>query len=383
MNNPDIFDNPGTVVFAGSGWAGSEGMFSDPVAQYAGDNASKAEQFIAEQAEAGHWLAGIASYDFGLKQHGLSSRHAGWRPLIHIYAFSEKQPLATFASVDEVLRFSRLEVSGQTGYIEKVRRVKALISAGDVYQLNLATKFTADYGGSNSALFQEVIRTYPEAHLAYLNLGDTQLISASPELFLGVEGNRVVTQPIKGTRPRGESEADDEVMREELENSPKEQAELNMITDLLRNDLAGVCETGSVRVERRRELTAHAKVWHASSFISGSLKNDMSAFRAFLSCLPGGSITGCPKRRAMELIGELEDEPRGYYTGSIFQLSPVGEFKSSIAIRTLERTGEKISLGVGSGIVYDSDPLSEWNETVNKAYLLESFLVDYNHPNPK
>jgi para-aminobenzoate synthetase component 1 len=212
-----------------------------------------------------------------------------------------------------------------------------------------------------------VAQSNPVEHLAYLE-GDGYVIhSASPERFVRVRERVIETFPIKGTRPRGSDPQQDQAQLAALLGSEKEAAELNMISDLLRNDLAQICVPGSVEVVASRVPRAGPKVWHTATHIRGLLPEQQTAFEGVLQMLPGGSISGCPKRRALEIIGELERSRRGVYTGVIGRIAPDGSCDFSVAIRTLIQQGTDVYLSVGGGIVYDSQPEPELEETHLKA----------------
>jgi anthranilate/para-aminobenzoate synthase component I len=198
-------------------------------------------------------------------------------------------------------------------------------------------------------------------------LDGREVLSSSPETFLRISGSGIETRPIKGTRPRFPDAAEDRRSAYELQTSPKEIAELVMITDLLRNDLGQVCEFGSVAVDEMLQLETLEQVHHLVSTVSGRLRDDVGPVDALAACFPGGSITGAPKKRAMEIISELEKGPRGLYCGAMGYLGYNGESQFSIAIRTMVREGGKLSFHAGAGIVADSDPLKEYEETLHKA----------------
>lgn len=256
-------------------------------------------------------------------------------------------------------------------------RVKEAILRGDVYQLNLTYAWHALSPNDRRRLFAILLARHPAPFGAYLEHEDGALLSLSPEQFLSIdERRRVLTCPVKGTRPRSHTATQDIALRHELEHDPKERAELAMITDLLRNDLSLVSTVGSVKVEAEREIFATPSVWHARSRISSVLLPTITPFRALCRSLPGGSITGCPKRSAMLHIDALERERRGAYTGIVFTLSDSRMLDSSIVIRSLVSNRTSLSLGVGGGIVIDSDVRKEWEETFAKAAPLIAPLRD-------
>jgi aminodeoxychorismate synthase component I len=253
-------------------------------------------------------------------------------------------------------------------FMQSVERAKEWIAAGDIYQVNLAHSFEASItGGSLFSLYLSLRETSPAPMAAWLALDDREILSSSPETFLKISGRGIETRPIKGTRPRFHDPDEDLRSAYELQTSAKEIAELVMITDLLRNDLGQVCEFGSVEVSEMLRLETLAQVHHLVSTVRGTLRNDTDALEALAACFPGGSITGAPKKRAMEIIRELETSPRGIYCGAVGWLGFNGESAFNIAIRTLVRNNERLSYHVGAGIVADSDPQKEYEETLHKA----------------
>jgi para-aminobenzoate synthetase component 1 len=226
----------------------------------------------------------------------------------------------------------------------------------------LATRFSR----SGWRLFQDLLSASPAPFSAYIDCGDFQIASSSPEMFLRVSGSHIQTRPIKGTRPRSSDPTRDTQLAYELQTSSKEMAELVMITDLLRNDLGKVSEFGSVQVPELVRLERFPQVQHLVSTIEGRLRKDVTHFAAFASCFPGGSITGAPKFRAMEIIDELEPIARGSYTGALGYLGFNRESQLSIAIRTAVCKGGTAYFHVGAGIVADSVPEAEYEETLAK-----------------
>jgi para-aminobenzoate synthetase component 1 len=249
-------------------------------------------------------------------------------------------------------------------WISLVERARAYIAAGDIYQVNLTHSWHAPWSGPAAGFYPRLRAASPAPFSCLLRLGDTEVLSTSPECFLRIEGRRIVTRPIKGTRPRG---GDDAAAARELVSSPKERAELVMITDLERNDLGQVCHYGTVRVTGLCELESFAQVHHLVSTVEGRLRPEVSALQAVRACYPGGSITGAPKKRAREIIAELETAPRGIYTGALGFFGRDGRAVFNIAIRTLVVRDGRAAFGVGAGIVADSDPAAEYAETLHKA----------------
>lgn len=259
---------------------------------------------------------------------------------------------------------------------ERVTLAQQYIAAGDIYQVNLSQRFQAPVTGSLLPLYEKLRHSSPAPMAAYLDTGDREILSSSPELFLRLSGNRIQTRPIKGTRPRFQNPEDDLRASHELQTSEKEQAELLMITDLLRNDLGRICEFGSVQVDALAQLETLAQVHHLVSTVSGTLRPELTHATALASCSPGGSITGAPKKRAMEIIAELETVPRGLYTGSLGYFGHNGESQFSIVIRSLIREGHQAHYHVGSGIVADSVPSKEYDETLHKARGLQLAITE-------
>ena len=251
-------------------------------------------------------------------------------------------------------------------FISAVERAQRYIRQGDIYQVNLSHRLTA-LCDSAWQLFQKLAAVSPAPFSAFLDAGDFQLASSSPEQFLRMSGSHIVTRPIKGTRPRDHDGNRDAQLAYELQTSAKELAELVMITDLLRNDLGRICQFGSVAVPEMAKLEKFAQVQHLVSTVEGRLRNDVTHFAALAASFPGGSITGAPKFRAMEIIDELEPLSRGAYCGCIGYLGFNRESQLNIAIRTAVCKDGRAHFNVGAGIVADSNPAAEYEETLAKA----------------
>jgi para-aminobenzoate synthetase component I len=259
----------------------------------------------------------------------------------------------------------------------RVARAQEYIGAGDIYQVNLAQKLSTHFTGNPYRLFEHLLARSPAPGGAFLDFGDTRVLSASPELFLRIRGRHITTRPIKGTRPRSRDSVRDEQLAYELLTDPKELAELVMITDLERNDLGQICEYGSVTVTQLVQLERFPQVFHLVSTIEGMLRSGVDALDAVHACIPGGSISGAPKRRACEIIRELEPCPRGIYTGLIGYFDDNGDAAFSIAIRTMVHEGENLHFSVGSGITAGSVPSREYEETLHKAAGMQMALEAY------
>ncbi|WP_348701723.1 aminodeoxychorismate synthase component I [uncultured Marinobacter sp.] len=261
---------------------------------------------------------------------------------------------------------------------QSVRAVKDYIRAGDCYQANLSQEFTGRYQGDPWLAYQGLAEANPTPYSAYLRAGERAVLSVSPERFLEIEGRTVRTSPIKGTRPRGSSPQEDHALAQALLDSEKDRAENLMIVDLLRNDLGLNARTGSVTVEQLFALESYRNVHHLVSHIRAELADGVSPLQTLLDAFPGGSITGAPKVRAMEIIRELEPHWRGPYCGSVFHYRFDGHLDSSIAIRTLLCDGQgRIHCWGGGGIVEDSDPDAEYQETLTKVGPLMRFLEGF------
>jgi para-aminobenzoate synthetase component 1 len=252
-------------------------------------------------------------------------------------------------------------------YLDSVRRAKEHIYAGDVYQLNFTQRFDTALRQPPFELFRALRTISPSSYGACLLYGGHAVVSSSPELFLYRDGYDIVTRPIKGTRPRGSTEAKDRGYREALESSEKDAAELSMIVDLSRNDLGRVCKYGSVRIEGHRRVEVLPTVFHTNTTVRGTLRHGVSAVELLRAAFPAGSVTGCPKIRAIELIDELEPTCRNVYTGSIGWLGYDGNLALNVAIRTMIVKNGRVYYQVGGGIVADSEPEDEYAESLDKA----------------
>ncbi len=252
-------------------------------------------------------------------------------------------------------------------YGHTLRRILRAIHDGDVYQLNYTYMLRGEVDCDDRQLFALLARRHPSPCMSYLETPEAALLSLSPEEFVTLRGQHLRTCPIKGTRPRGTTPEEDTQQRAALLASGKEQAELNMITDLLRSDLGRIARPGSVQVKERRLVQRLPSVWHTYSVIEAELADGRSAVDILRAMLPGGSVTGCPKARAMELIDDLEEMRRGPYTGLVILLGDDGSLESSIIIRTAIARKQRLWVGVGGGIVDESDIASEYDETLRKA----------------
>lgn len=306
--------------------------------------------------------------------------HFGFYRDLLVYAHASRQWFEVGSLCDALhplpVRHVPVAVSGWSSnftrdeFMDAVRRAQEFIAKGDIYQVNLSQRFrTALTDGSDDlfALYDRLRAVSPAPMASYLRAGACEILSSSPETFLRMNGRSIETRPIKGTRPRFGDPERDSRSAFELQTSEKEIAELVMITDLERNDLGRVCEFGTVKVTEMLKHERLEQVHHLVSTVTGQLRKGADQLDALQACFPGGSITGAPKERAMEIIAELETVPRGLYTGAIGYLGFNGESQFNIAIRTLEREGATLGYGVGAGIVADSIPEMEYEETLQKA----------------
>ena len=248
-----------------------------------------------------------------------------------------------------------------------VRKAKAYIVAGDVIQVVLSQRLSGEASGDLFALYRNLRSINPSPYMFYLNFGETRLIGASPEVLVRLTGKRIQLRPIAGTRPRGDTPNNDRALEEELLSDPKERAEHIMLVDLGRNDVGKVAVPGSVTVPRLMGVERYSHVMHIVSDVEGLLSPDMDVFDLFMSAFPAGTVTGAPQIRAMELINELEPTPRGPYAGAVGYFGFNGNMDFCITIRTITIKKNRLSIQVGAGIVADSLPEGEYEETMRKA----------------
>ncbi len=255
-------------------------------------------------------------------------------------------------------------------YLRTIEKIRRYIYDGEVYQVNFSQRFECDYEARPIALFHWQNHYNPSGYAAYIDAGDFHIVSASPEMFITIADGVISTKPIKGTRPRIGKASVDARNFNELLNSAKEQAELNMIVDLERNDLARICAAGTRKVIQPRTIESYPTVFHAVATVAGRLRNGISFCDILKAVFPGGSITGAPKIRSMEIIDETEPTDRGVYTGSIGFIGIDGSVCLNIVIRTIIIKANMAFAQTGGGIVADSDPQAEWEETITKARAL-------------
>lgn len=277
---------------------------------------------------------------------------------------------------DHTLNDLHLEI-GEREYCGKINRIREYIRNGDTYQINFTSKYRFELQGSPLDLYLELRRKQRAPYAAIMKNGNRSILSLSPELFYRTADNSIVAKPMKGTAKRGRTCEEDIRMRDWLANDPKNRSENVMIVDLLRNDIGRIAEPGSVMVRSLFDVEKYDTLFQMTSTVEGRLKNGVSASEIVKTMSPSGSVTGAPKIRSMQLINELEQAPRGVYTGAIGFLAPKNESVFNVAIRTITIDGNSGSMGVGSGIVYDSSPETEYAECKLKADFLTAPLPEF------
>lgn len=325
-------------------------------------------------------LIGALSYDLAYDIHGIkkTAKDDLKLPKIYFQAYKDweiSKPSPKYESNEndtkELSENFKPKIT-KAEYKKAFNKIKNYIKEGDIYQINLTHRLHARTSLQPKEIFKRVLEKNPAEFAAMIEAENFSLLSASPERFIKIKNNIIETCPVKGTRPRGETAKRDEALKKELLESEKEAAELNMITDLMRNDLGKIAKTGTVKVQGHRLISKCPTVWHTYSRITAELK--VSPIEALLSMFPGGSITGCPKKRAIEIIDELENTTRAFYTGVIGYIAPQNRHHNlpndldfNIAIRTIIKKGQNLYLQVGGGIVIDSTLEGEYEETLQKA----------------
>ncbi|WP_103028830.1 aminodeoxychorismate synthase component I [Salinibacter altiplanensis] len=383
MLDPRILARPGTVLLdsarpdAENPWSWA---FTAPkrvlTASTAAEVGTLVETLQAETAR-GHYVAGHLSYEAGYPFVDLDIPERAERPLAWFGVYDAPHRLApadvaaglstlgTSPAVDDV----RLDTT-ETAYVDDVRTVRRHIGRGNVYQINYTAPLRFRVEGDPRGLYRRLRARQRVPYAAYLHCGDRQLLSLSPELFFRRDGDRLMTRPMKGTIRRGRTRTEDQALQDELAADPKNRAENLMIVDLLRNDLSVCCQPGSVTVPSLYETEPYQSVTQMTSTVEGRLRDDAGLAAVLRALFPCGSITGAPKRRAMRIIRELEAAPRGVYCGAIGMAGPDDTAVFNVAIRTAVLDGAEGTMGIGSGIVWDSTPAAEYEECVLKGTFL-------------
>lgn len=382
--DPAVLDDPGTVLIddrdAEAG-TGHSYLFLEPedvlVAQLPTDVPSLLQR-LDECLSEGLFAAGYLAYDAGLLLAGVgASRHvpsvpAAW---FGLYAScqrldAESLDLGELGAPEDVSE-AYLNISEEE-YLDRVARIREYIAGGDIYQANYTCKLLFEHRRPARLLFARLRAAHPVGHSAFINTGSIQVASLSPELFLRRTGNRVLTRPMKGTMRRGRWLEEDAQIARLLANDPKNRAENLMIVDLMRNDLGRVSVVGGVSVPRLFHVERYNTVFQMTSDVEGVLRPDIRASDLLLATFPPGSVTGAPKIRAMQIIDETEHEARGVYCGCIGVFWPGGDCLLNVAIRTIVQHGHHCEMGIGGGIVADSDPQAELAEAYLKGHFLRS-----------
>jgi anthranilate synthase component 1 len=258
--------------------------------------------------------------------------------------------------------------------LDIVRKAKQYIRAGDIFQVVLSQRFSAQAQANPFEIYRQLRALNPSPYLFYLQLNDVAVVGSSPEMLVKVQGRDVFYRPIAGTRRRGKDEAEDQCLEREMLASEKERAEHIMLVDLGRNDLGRVCDYGTIKVEKLLTVERYSHVMHIVSSLRGRLREDVDCFDALMACFPAGTVSGAPKVRAMEIIEELERARRGIYAGGILYLDFAGNLDSCIALRTMVVKNGVAYVQAGGGIVADSTPEDEYQESVNKSKALLAAL---------
>lgn len=330
-------------------------------------------------AHPNHIAVGLVAYDAGEVLYGINRPSDPHRTLPHaVVHFHDRDSIIALPRLDDLdhhypipttpaARPAFVSDTDKHAYFEHLGRIRQYLRAGDCYQVNYTRRFSAPFSGDAYHVWRRLVARHPAPHASYFAVDPANSVfGVAPERFLQIRNGIVKTEPIKGSRPRGLTGPEDIAYGKDLLGSEKDRAENLMIVDLLRNDLGKVCKTGSVQAESLFELRRFSNVQHLVSTVTGTLRDDITPLDALLLCFPGGSITGAPKKRAMEIIAELEPHPRGFYCGTQFVLDADGNLDSNILIRTFQTDGNLIHCHGGGGIVIDSDPEQEFAESAFK-----------------
>lgn len=397
---------PGSAVFTGGGWLLGDHdrsalqpetaetlVLSNPYRVLAARTCEEVpkllEEIGAEQAR-GRYVAGYLAYEagaaFGFTVKTSSEESLGGLPLAWMAVYPAESarfvPRSSLHSLSKGVDIARiaglLAATGpklsvtQQEFIQAIGRIRELIAAGDTYQVNYTVRARFDLDVDPLDYFLAMIMRQPVPYAAFIDLDNAeghraQVLSLSPELFLRRHGRAVESMPMKGTRPRSEDPTTDATLAEELIRSEKDRAENLMIVDMVRNDLGRVSKTGTIQVPALYSVEPYRTVWQMVSTVTGMVRSDAQPAEIIAATFPGASITGAPKYHTMEIIASIETEPRGIYTGAVCLFLPGGDFTCNLAIRTLTHSRGSFRLGVGSGIVWDSDVEAEYEETLTKA----------------
>ncbi|NHB75352.1 aminodeoxychorismate synthase component I [Rhodobacter calidifons] len=373
------------MILLEHGPGGTPALFDAPRAVIAAMRPAEVVPALARAEalrRAGAWLAGYVAYEAGYAfeprlRHLMPRRRPG--PLVAFGVHDAPRPagaaLAEAAAAGAGTRMTAPEpLVGRRAYGTAARKVFDYIAAGDCYQINLTFPMRARLvSGSALGLYGAFRRTGPVGHGAYVDLGvGPVVVSRSPELFFRVEGGKIVTRPMKGTRPRGRDATEDAAIVAELQGAEKDRAENLMIVDLLRNDISRLSRVGTVKVPALFAIESYSTVHQMTSTVEGVLEGAPSLPGLMAALFPCGSVTGAPKIRAMEIIREVEPHARGVYCGAVGWMSPEGDADFSVAIRTLSVSGDRIVMNVGGGLTHGSTVAGEWEEALWKARFVKA-----------
>jgi para-aminobenzoate synthetase / 4-amino-4-deoxychorismate lyase len=382
-------------------------LFLDPVEVLQIHRISELESLltsISTYLQQGYYLAGYFAYECGyhIKKLGMTNYHdtkrpLAWfgvyqQPLIYNHKFDAFQSMPVLANSDSLPSFTQKNLTyhinnicfnlDESKYNANIERIKEYIRAGDVYQVNFTGRYSFDFDGSPLSLYQTLKRNQQVHYSAYIRTSGQDILCFSPELFFKRQGQHILAQPMKGTAPRGHTGHEDQQVAQWLASDTKNRAENVMIVDLLRNDLGQLCQIGSVTVPQIFTIEKYATLFQMTSTVEGLLREDVDYSQMFQSLFPCGSITGAPKIRAMEIINELEQSPRGIYTGSIGYFAPAHSDQKAcaifnVAIRTIVLENGHGEMGVGSGITSDSLASDEYAECLLKAHFLTNQTKEF------
>ncbi|MDP2390037.1 MAG: anthranilate synthase component I, partial [Acidobacteriota bacterium] len=366
---------PGLPRFTG----GAVGYLGYDTAAWFEPTTARADAGTSERDDAGFMLFDtVLAFDH--VQHRIlliaNARISGDEDLKSLYQFACAKIEFLEGELDRALSLKRtaggdalklVSNFSQEAYESIVRQAKEYIAAGDVYQVVLSQRFEAEVGVDAFTVYRALRHVNPSPYMFFIRMGDRSIVGSSPEMLVRVEGRHAVTHPIAGTRPRGKTDEEDVRLAEELKRSEKEKAEHVMLVDLGRNDIGRVCEYGTVRVPTFMALERYSHVMHLVSVVEGQLAEGNDRLDALVSCFPAGTVSGAPKVRAMQIINELEPDRRGLYAGAVGYLDFAGNLDFCIAIRSILMEGGKAYIQAGAGIVADSNPTAEYEETKDKA----------------
>ncbi|MFH1519844.1 MAG: aminodeoxychorismate synthase component I [Candidatus Omnitrophota bacterium] len=359
--------------------------FKDIITFKPADNLDLFFKRLEDYSKKGYWLAGYFSYEFGyfLEEAHRPLRVKGKIPLAWVGVCKKPKKISSKKKINQECSRALLDKSSyeiknirpnisQREYAEKIKKIKYYLEQGLTYQVNFTFKEKFDFKGDVVGLYLDLRRSQPTPYSALININTEKILSLSPELFFRIDKNKIIARPMKGTIKRGETAEEDSQSKADLKKSNKIRAENLMIVDLLRNDLGRI--SGLVRAPKLFNIEKHPTLYQMTSTIEGELKKKLRLKAVFSSLFPCGSVTGAPKIKTMQIIKKLEQEPRGVYTGAIGYISPKGKSCFNVAIRTVQIKKNKGELGIGGGIVYDSNPKAEYEEALLKAKFFKDGL---------